>query len=454
VPPNAALAKARPAAENDGLGPKLGMTFMNHGRALGQAEAAEALPVRIDPATRRVSIDAKAPAFFQDPYPVFEAIRAMAPVFFWEEPGVWCFLDADDVNAIYRDRRFGREILHVATREELGIPEIPAHLKPFYDVDNLSMLEREPPVHTRLRTLVNRAFVSRQIERLRPRIAALCHELIDGFEARGEVDLIEAYATPIPITVIAEILGVPVERAPDLLAWSHAMVGMYQLGRTRAMEDAAVEATLAFSVFLRAYVEERRGQPGDDLISQLIAAEEQGERLSEDELITTCILLLNAGHEATVHAIGNGVRAILRSGVDPTALFSTDAATAATIEECLRYDPPLHMFMRYALEDLEYGGIALKKGQQVGLMLGAANRDPRRYASADRFDATREPKPHVSFGLGIHFCIGAPLARLEMQVALPILFERLPGLRLEGEPSYRDAYHFHGLEGLHLAWGR
>ncbi len=427
---------------------------MNDGSALGQAAAAQALPVRIDPATRRVSIDAKDPAFFQNPYPVFEAIRAVAPVFFWEEPGVWCFLDADDVNAIYRDRRFGREILHVATREELGIPEIPAHLKPFYDVDNLSMLEREPPVHTRLRTLVNRAFVSRQIERLRPRIAALCNELIDGFEAKGSADLIEAYATPIPITVIAEILGVPVERAPDLLAWSHAMVGMYQLGRTRAMEDAAVEATLAFSAFLRAYVEERRGKPGDDLISQLIAAEEQGEKLSEDELITTCILLLNAGHEATVHAIGNGVRAILQSGAEPKALFASDEATAAAVEECLRYDPPLHMFMRYALEDMEYGGLSLKKGQQVGLMLGAANRDPARYVAADRFDAGREPKPHVSFGLGIHFCIGAPLARLEMQVALPILFERLPGLRFAGAPSYRDAYHFHGLDGLQLAWDR
>ena len=422
-------------------------------RAASAVEApSRALPFRIDPVSRRVSIDAKDPAFFQDPYPVFEAIRAVAPAFFWEEQGVWCFLGADDVNALYRDRRFGREILHVATREELGIPEIPAHLKPFYDVDGLSMLEREPPVHTRLRTLVNRAFVSRQIERLRPRIAALCHELIDGFEAEGEVDLIEAYATPIPITVIAEILGVPVERAPDLLAWSHAMVGMYQLGRTREMEEAAVAATIAFSAFLRAYVEERRGKPGDDLISQLIAAEEKGEKLSEDELITTCILLLNAGHEATVHALGNGVRAILRSGADPKALFATDESTAATVEECLRYDPPLHMFMRYALEDLEFGGIPLKKGQQVGLLLGAANRDPNRYPSADRFDPAREALAHVSFGLGIHFCIGAPLARLEMQVAMPILFERLKGLRFATQPSYRDAYHFHGLDGLQLKW--
>jgi len=428
------------------------MMCMNDRTASAVEAATTALPFRIDPVTRRVSIDAKDPAFFQNPYPVFEAIRAIAPVFFWEELNVWCFLSADDVNALYRDRRFGREILHVATREELGIPEIPAHLKPFYDVDNLSMLEREPPVHTRLRTLVNRAFVSRQIERLRPRIEALCHELIDGFAAKGEIGLIEAYATPIPITVIAEILGVPVERAPDLLAWSHAMVGMYQLGRTRAMEDAAVAATLAFSAFLRGYVQERRGKPGDDLISQLIAAEEQGEKLSEDELITTCILLLNAGHEATVHALGNGVRAILRSGADPAALFATPESTAATVEECLRYDPPLHMFMRYALEDLEFGGLALKKGQQVGLMLGAANRDPNRYLAADQFDATRELKPHVSFGLGIHFCIGAPLARLEMQVALPILFERLKGLRLAGAPSYRDAYHFHGLDGLQLAW--
>jgi cytochrome P450 len=406
----------------------------------------------LSPTTRHASLDAKDPAFFQNPYPAFEAIRAETPVFFWEQYGFWCFLNADDVNALFRDRRFGREILHVATREEVGIPEPEARLKPFYDVDGLSMLEREPPVHTRLRTLVNRAFVSRQIERLRPRIEKLSHELIDRFEGRGEADLIAEYSTPIPVIVIAELLGVPAERADDLLDWSHKMVAMYQFGRTRAQEDAAVAATLAFSDFLRGYIHERRGKPADDLISTLIAAEEAGDKLTEDELVTSCILLLNAGHEATVHATGNGVKAILQSRLDPKALFADADQTAATVEECLRFDPPLHFFSRYALQDLDYGGVSFRKGEKVGLVIGAANRDPARFVNADRFDPARPLVANVSFGGGIHFCIGAPLARLEMQVSMPILFERLPKLRLAAEPLYREAFPFHGLEALRVAW--
>ena len=403
---------------------------------------------RLDPADHSVSIDAKDPAFYQDPYPTYEAIRARSPVFFWEEAKLWCFLDAEDVSALFRDRRFGREILHVATREEAGLPEIPERLRPFYDVDDLSMLQREPPAHTRLRTLVNRAFVSRQIEKLRPRIARLAHELIDRFEHGGELDLIAAFATPIPVVVIAEFLGVPVERAADLVDWSHRMVAMYQFGRTREQEDSAVAATLEFSAFLREYIADRRRAPRDDLISVLIAAEEAGDKLTEQELVTACILLLNAGHEATVHAIGNGVKAILQSGLDPAAIFSGPAQTGATVEECLRFDPPLHYFSRYVLEDLDHRGLALQKGQQVGLVIGAANRDPARFAAAGRFDPFRAPAPHLAFGGGIHFCIGAPLARLELEVALPILFERLPALQLAGEPSYRDVYAFRGLESL------
>lgn len=407
---------------------------------------------RFDPATRRASIEARDPAFYLDPYPVFEAIRRETPQFYWEEYGLWCFLGAADLQTLFRDKRFGREILHVATREELGIPETPERLKPFTDIDALSMLDREPPAHTRLRGLVNRAFVSRQVEKLRPRIAALAHDLIDRFAGEGEVELIEAFATPIPVTVIAELLGVPVERAPDLLDWSHKMVAMYQFDRTRAVEDAAVAAAEAFVAFLKEIIAERRLAPADDLLSTLIAAEEAGERLSEDELIATCILLLNAGHEATVHAIGNGVKAILESGLEPSALFASDKTAEAVAEECLRFDPPLHFFSRYVLEDLDYAGLALKKGDRVGLLLGAANRDPARFADPARFDPFRPPATHFAFGGGIHFCVGAPLARLELEVALPILFERLPGLRIATPPLYRDSYHFHGLAALNVAW--
>ena len=402
--------------------------------------------MQIDPVRRAVSLDPRDPAFYNNPYPAYREIRAAAPVFHWEQYGYWCFARHEDVSALLRDRRFGRQILHVMTREELGWAETPEHLKPFYDVEQHSLLETEPPVHTRLRGLVNRAFLSRTVERLRPRIAQLAHNLIDGFAARRETDLLEHFATPIPIFIIAELLGVPTETGPQLLAWSHDMVAMYQARRDEDVERKAVTATIAFSQFMRRHVQEKRAMPADDLLSHLIAAEAQGKSLSEDELITTAILLLNAGHEATVHAIGNGVKALLEERrADP-------ALGEGHIEELLRFDAPLHLFTRYALEDVDYNGLHLRKGEMVGLLLGAANRDPARFAQPDVFDPSRSPNPHVSFGGGVHFCVGAPLARLELNVALPVLFERLPGVRLAQKPHYRDAYHFRGLESLQVVW--
>ena len=401
--------------------------------------------MQINAASRSVSLDPCDPAFFNDPYPAYAAIRAAAPVFKWEEYGYWCFARHDDVNALLRDRRFGRQILHVASREELGWPDTPDHLKSFYSFEQHSLLELEPPVHTRLRGLVTRSFLSRQVERLRPAILSLCNGLIDRIEASHEADLLTAFATPIPVIVICDLLGVPSEMAQQLLAWSHDMVAMYQARRDRAVEDKAVKATVEFSDFMRGYIGQRRTEPRDDLLSELIRAEEQGQKLSEDELVTTAILLLNAGHEATVHAIGNGIKTLLEQGIK-------GGIGAGHIEETLRFDAPLHLFTRYALEDLEYAGIRLRKGETVGLMLGAANRDPARFADPDRFEPTRDPNPHVSFGAGIHFCIGAPLARLEMQIALPLLFQRLPKLRLAEAPRYRDAYHFHGLESLKVTF--
>ena len=399
--------------------------------------------MQIDVSRRSVTLDPVDPEFFNNPYPFYHAIRAETPIFRWEHYGHWCFARHEDVNALLRDRRFGRQILHVASREELGWPETPAHLKPFHAFEQHSLLELEPPVHTRLRSLVSRAFLSRQVERLRPSIERLAHGLIDRFEGAREADLLPAFATPIPIIVICDLLGVPTDMAQQLLSWSHDMVAMYMARRDRAVEDAAVKATVAFSDFMRGYIAERRKAPGTDLLSDLIRAEEQGRKLSEDELVTTAILLLNAGHEATVHAIGNAIKTLLeldiRSGIGE-----------GHVEETLRFDAPLHLFTRYALEDLEYGGIRLRKGEVVGLMLGAANRDPERVPEPDRFEPTRDPNPHVSFGAGIHFCIGAPLARLEMEVALPILFQRLPKLTLTETPRYRNAYHFHGLEALRV----
>ncbi|MFN0194367.1 MAG: cytochrome P450 [Aestuariivirga sp.] len=397
--------------------------------------------MKINAPARSVSLDPCDPAFFQNPYPSYHRVRAELPVFKWEQYGHWCFARFEDVNALLRDRRFGRQILHVASREELGWPETPDRMKPFHEFEQHSLLELEPPVHTRLRSLVNRAFLSRQVERLRPMITALAGGLIDRFANSGRVELLEAYATPIPVIVICDLLGAPAEMAQQFLGWSHDMVAMYQARRDRTIEDKAVAATVAFSAYMRDLIRERRNAPGSDLLSELIRAETEEGKLSEDELITTAILLLNAGHEASVHAIGNTVKALLEMEV-------RKGIGAGHIEEGLRFDAPLHLFTRYALEDLEFGGLKLRKGEVVGLMLGAANRDPARFPDPDRFDPSRTPNPHVSFGAGIHFCIGAPLARLEMEIALPLLFERLPRLSLASPPRYRDAYHFHGLERL------
>lgn len=404
-----------------------------------------------DPASRHARLDPHEAAFFQNPYEAYAFLHGVSNAFFWEDFGFWCFGGFDDVNRLLRDRRFGRQN-PAGIPDSRGIGQDRTHLAAFDGIEANSMLELEPPVHTRLRTLVNRAFVSRQVERLRPRVEALANELIDRFEP-GQVDLLPAFAAPLPITIIAEMLGVPVEMGPQLLDWSHQMVAMYMHGRTRETEETANRAARDFSDFLRSYVTERRKKPGDDLLSLLISAQEDGQKLSEDELVSSAILLLNAGHEATVHQTGNAVRAILAQGGDIRRFFTSPEATAATVEECLRFDAPLHMFLRYAYEEIEVGpGIVLKPGDKIALLLGMANHDPGAFAGPSAFTPGRTDQKNVSFGAGIHFCIGAPLARLELQVSLKTLFERQPRLHLAEQPRFRDTYHFHGLERLAVSF--
>ncbi|MEP3345468.1 MAG: cytochrome P450 [Litoreibacter sp.] len=368
----------------------------------------------------------------QDPYPFYDRIRPLGPLVWWEDYNMPVAASHEAVSALLRDRRFGRENPYP--------PVIPDHQKPFYAVEAHSMLELEPPRHTRLRGLVLRAFTSRRIKELAPEIETLSHELIDGFP-EASFDLLSEFAQKLPVIIIARLLGVPEEKAPDLLRWSNAMVRMYMAARTRADEDAAAQAATDFSAYLRTYVEARREAPADDLITHLIAAEEDGQRLSTDELITTCILLLNAGHEATVHTLGNGVKTALETGLRP----DTPDAFA---EEVLRFDPPLHMFTRFAMEDIVVFGHSFKKGEQVGLLLGAANRDPAVYPNPETFDPNRAMPAHTSFGAGLHFCVGAPLARLELSIALKALFDRCPNLALAAPPEYATSYHFHGLTRL------
>jgi len=338
------------------------------------------------------------------------------------------------VTAALRDKRMGREI-----PADLS-PDIPQHLRAFYANEAHSMLELEPPRHTRLRSLVLRAFTSRRIVGLDPDIIGLSHTLIDAFPSDEPFDLLNAFARPLPVRIIARLLGVPEDNSDQLLAWSNAMVAMYQARRTRAIEDAAAQATKDFSSYLTDFIVHKRKHPSDDLISTLIAAEEHGSKLDHAELISTCILLLNAGHEATVHTIGNGVKTLLEHGHSDI--------TAETVEEIFRFDPPLHMFTRYVYEDLDFFGTPLKKGDQLACLLGCANRDEAVYANADQFDPTRKGPANTAFGGGIHFCVGAPLARREVLLGLQTLQDRCPDLRLASAPTYGDTYHFHGLQSL------
>lgn len=410
-------------------------------------------------------------AFYQNPYPFYDRIRALsakAPghAVRWTDYDLVCFSTLDDVNAILRDRRFGRQILHLVSREELGWPPIPSGLEPFYAFERHSLLELEPPDHTRIRRLINRGFVGKAVANVRPLIRAIAHELIDQIEtlgAHGSVDLLKHFCEPLPVRIITRLLGIPQADAAQLVAWSHDMVAMYHHGRSRDVEERAVAATCAFSTYMQDVIKERRLALGDDLLSALIEAHDADGILSDGELITTAILLLNAGHEATVHGLGNGIKAILERGLSGPDLFADSSCAAQTTEEILRYDPPLHLFTRYVLEDLDWFGLQLTKGQSVGLLLAAANRDP---AAQDRdtqdrdaqncaneFDPTRPAARHMALGAGIHFCVGAALARAELQEGLAVLFERLPNMTLATPPLYADRYHFHGLTALDVLVG-
>jgi len=403
-----------------------------------------------DPATRRLRLDPHDPTFFQDPYPAYAAMHAAGGAVFWEPFGLWCFPGYDDVNRLLRDRRLGRERPGGYMASVLASGDR-SHLAAFDAAERGSLLEVEPPVHTRLRALVNRAFVSRQIERLRPQIEALARGLTDRMRKAGGGELIADYATPLPATVIAGMMGLPAETGPQLVAWSNDMVRMYMHQPTREVAERANRSAGEFSDFIRTHAARRRAEPGDDLLSVLVSANADGERLSEEELVSSAILLLNAGHEATVHQTGNAVRAIFAEGGDPMRFFADDATTAATVEECLRHDAPLHMFTRHVYQEVEAGGVTLRPGDEIGLLLAAANRDPTTFMAPEQFLPGRPDQKTAAFGAGIHFCIGAPLARLELQVALHTLFEQLPQLKLVDEPRYRDTYHFHGLERLDYA---
>ena len=393
----------------------------------------------------RVDQSPVAEDFVQDPYPFYARARALGDFFWWNDYDRIFASSYRAVNGLLRDRRWGREI------PEGLRPPVPDHLRTFMSIEDDSMLEIDPPRHTALRNLVHRAFTPRQIDALAPRIRGLADKMAADF-GEDEIDVLSAFGNRIPVIVIARLLGVPDGMADQLLTWSHDMVAMYQARRDPAIEVKADRAASEFSAYIENLACERTIQPADDLISGLVKAEIDGRRLTSGEITSTCILLLNAGHEATVHTIGNGVKTLLQHCSECARTpsdFSSDDSISATVEEILRYDPPLHLFDRYAKEDMLFLGKRFRSGDRVALLLASANRDPAAFGTdADLFRPERRRNRHLSFGAGVHFCLGAQLARVELAAALQALFGRHPHLKLSGSPAYADSYHFHGLETL------
>ena len=387
--------------------------------------------------------------FVADPYPAYAELREQTPVRYDEATDHWLVARYDDVNALLRDRRLGRTYLHQATHAEMGHPDPPAWHAPFWDLINAGILDMEPPDHTRVRRLVSKAFTPRFVEGLRPRVQAIMDGLVDDVDGAGEFDLITV-AEPLPVTVIAEMLGVPEADRRHLRPWSADICKMYELNPSPEMQRDAVRASTEFGDYLRMLARERKDDPGDDLISRLTAVMDEGEQLTEDELVGTCVLLLNAGHEATVNSTLLGWWALFRHPDRLKELRANRALLPTAIEELLRFDTPLQMFERWVLEPITVRGVEIPRGAELGLLFGSANRDPDVFDEPDELDLSRDPNPHLTFGAGIHFCLGAPLGRQELQISFATLMDRFPNLELVEEPRWKPNYIVRGLEGLRV----
>jgi cytochrome P450 len=391
-----------------------------------------------------VPLDLADPLVVADPYPAFARAREVAPVQWHEGMGLWLAFTHAEANAVLRDRRLGRIW---ADRQ----PE--ERFQSFNLIHRNAILEMEPPHHTRLRRLISAAFARGHVERLRPWVEDLARRLVDQLleESAGSrpVDLLTGMAEQLPVAVIAELLGVPDADRPLLRPWSNAIVKMYEYDRTRQREEDAERAADEFVAYLRGLAAERRANPREDLVSHLVTVRDSdGDKLTEDELVTTCILLLNAGHEATVNVTANGTLALLRHPDQLQRLREDRSLLPTAIEEFMRFDSPLQLFERTATEDVEIGGITVGKGQKIAALLGSANHDPAVFAAPETLDVARTENPHITFGAGVHFCIGAPLARVELQATFGALLDRTSSLELGGEPVRRPEFVIRGLAEL------
>ncbi len=390
------------------------------------------------------TFDLTDPAVVADPYPGFTRMRAEGRAVWNDGLGMWLAFRYDDANAVLRERRLGR----------IYRPREPETVWDTFNwLHEDALLENEPPKHTRLKSLVAKAFSRGMIESRRGRIQDLCRELLDDCEAKlaetGSFDVVADYAEPLPVLVIADLLGVPESDVAPLRPWSQDIVKMYEYDRTPEDDARAQRSCDEFAAYISELARARRDTPGDDLVTHLAQVESEGEKLTERELIATCVLLLNAGHEATVNGFGNGMVELLARPDEWRTVVDDPWGVAATaVEEMLRYDTPSQLFERTATQDVEVAGVTVAEGQKIAALLGSANRDPDVFTDPDRFDVRRDPNPHIAFGAGIHFCLGAPLARLEMQQSLPMLAERFPELRPAGAAVPRGTFVLRGWESV------
>ena len=399
-----------------------------------------------------VDFDPSDPEFLTDPYPVLNRLRERAPLFYDARRERWFVTRHEDVRSCLRDKRLGRNFRHVLAPEEIGVPALDPRWQAFWDSERWSLLWLEPPDHTRLRKLVAAAFTPRSVEALREPAHALARELLEPLAETGEMELLYDYAQPYSIAVICRVLGVPLDRHRDLLAWSHRMVKMYEfevpLGAARVANEAAAE----FQKYVRELIGERRANPRDDMVSALVQARVDGGRLSDDEIVSTVIVLLNAGHEASVNTLGNGMLAFARQPDQWQRVVDGSVPAATAGEEMIRFDPPLQLFERWVLtEDFAVGDVPIPRGAKIALLFGSANRDPRVFDRPDEFDVARaNAVQHIGFGGGIHVCIGAPLARIELEASLEALRTCWPDFQLAEEPLRTGAFVIWGLKGLRL----
>jgi cytochrome P450 len=378
--------------------------------------------------------DPSDPAFAADPYPAFATLRATGPVHHVPKLGMAVAVSHAACSEVLRNRSLGR-IWSDATPIE--------RFTSFNLLHRNSLLENEPPVHTRLRRLVSAAFGRGHVERLRPWVADLADELVESLVSGG--DLLATLAAPLPVAVIAELLGVPAADRPLLVPWSNAIVKMYEYNLPEPQRVAAERAAAEFVAYLR---DLSAAPAAGSLISDLVTVRDSDDRLNQDELVATAVLLLMAGHEATVNVIGNGVLALLRDRDQWQRLVDDPSLVPTAVEEMIRYDAPLQLFERTATADVTIAGFSLRAGEKIAALLGAAARDPEVFDRPDVFDVGRDPNPHLGFGAGIHYCVGAPLARVEVTAALTALVRRMPALELAGEPERRPEFVIRGLRTL------